>query len=100
MCFVGVPKSVYRCCHSSVDRHSRRGMKTLGSLMPSVTSVKRRCEIPNVRLKVVRYNGTHPRNAQVEICEMVSFGVVKLPPLDERTKTLKSKMKEYLPDCG
>jgi len=38
-CFlVGVPKRANRLAHSTSERHSRRGMNTLGSRIPSVIS--------------------------------------------------------------
>jgi hypothetical protein len=69
--FVGVPKRVYRFFHSSSERHSRRGMKTLGSRIPSVTSKNDKCERPVVGLKVVRATGRHPLYVHCEKCSMV-----------------------------
>ena len=81
--FVGLPKRAYRMAYSSSVRHSLRGMKTLGLLIPAVTSRNVRISVPYVGLNRTRETGMHPWSVHVPIYGTVSlFGNVKFPLLD------------------
>lgn len=76
--------------HSAFERHSRRGMNTLGSLIPGVRSKNDKCETPYFSLKLVRETGRHPWRVHDDMKPIVSFcGVVKLPPLRIQQELIK-----------
>ncbi len=79
---LGVPNRTFRKAYSFSVRHSRLGINTFGSLIPTVTSKKDNISLPCFSLKVNRDTGTHPSYVHVPMYGIVSLvGNVKFPVL-------------------